>query len=122
MLPPWSKAEFRPSRRASLSLVTRPSVSAETAGAKTSPATASTLKASHRPESWSDKDNGGGYGHRRHGQNDHAALGVGHIDQGADRSLERDPEQSAGGCENADVGLAPMLARDEEYVDEWPEQ
>src|SRR5580692_6925517 len=45
MLPPWSKAEFRPSRRASLSFVTRPSVSAETAGAKASPATARMLSA-----------------------------------------------------------------------------
>ncbi len=45
ILPPWSKAELRASRRASISLVTRPRVSAETAGAKASPATARTLKA-----------------------------------------------------------------------------
>src|SRR5271168_3547434 len=45
MLPPWSKAELRPSRRASLSFVTKPRVSAETAGAKASPATARMLSA-----------------------------------------------------------------------------
>ena len=45
MLPPWSKAELRPSRRASLSFVTRPRVSAETAGTKASPATARMLSA-----------------------------------------------------------------------------
>ena len=46
MLPPWSKAELRPSRRASAFFATRPSVSAETAGTKASPASARMLLAS----------------------------------------------------------------------------
>ena len=76
----------------------------------------------HRPEGWSDKDNGRGCYHRRHGQNDHAALGAGHVDRRADRGLERNPEQSAARRHQPDIGLAPMLVRDQENIDERSEE
>ena len=76
----------------------------------------------HRPEARRDKDDDGADSHRRHGQHDDAALGARHVNRGADRGLERNSEQSTGGCYKADISLAPMLTSNQEHIDERPEQ
>jgi hypothetical protein len=57
-----------------------------------------------------------------HGRDNDSALGVGHVNGGADRGLQRDAEQTAGCGHQPDVGLGPVLARDEKDVDEGSEK
>ncbi len=75
-----------------------------------------------RPEARRCENDDCGSGHRRHRQNDDAALGARHVDRGADRRLKRNSEQAARRRHQSDIGLAPMLGRDEKHVDERPEQ
>ena len=76
----------------------------------------------HRPEVRGDEDDDRGNRHRGHRQDDDAALGARHVDRGADRGLEGYSEQSAGGCQKADIGLGPVLARNQKHIDERAEQ
>jgi hypothetical protein len=55
-------------------------------------------------------------------QHDRAALGVGLVDEGADRGLHGEPEQPAGRGHQADCGLAPMLLGHQKHVEVGPER
>jgi hypothetical protein len=76
----------------------------------------------HWPESRSGEYDRRGHGHGRHRQADHATLGAGHVDRGADRGLKGDAKEAACGRHQPDIGLGPMPARDQEHVDERSEQ
>jgi hypothetical protein len=76
----------------------------------------------HWPESGSGEYDRRGRGHRRHRQEDDASLGAGDVDSGSNWGLKRDAEEAARGRHQPDIGLGPVLARDQEDVDERSEK
>jgi len=48
---------------------------------------------------------------------DRTTLGAGLVDRGADRRLDREPEQAADRRHQSDLGLAPMLLSDQEHIE-----
>ena len=75
-----------------------------------------------RPEARPREDDDGADAQHGKRQDDRAALGAGLVDRGADRRLDREPEQAADRRHQADLGLAPMLLGDQEHVEIRPER
>ena len=84
---------------------------AATAGPNTSPTTAIRLFASSdRPEGRPGEDDDGTDAQRGERGDDRAALGAGLVDRGADRRLDREPEQAADRGHQSDLGLRSNAA------------
>ena len=76
----------------------------------------------HRPEAGEGVDAQGAGGQHGQRDDDHTALPLRGVDRGADRRLHGETEPSAQRRDEAHLGLAPMLLRDEEDVQIGPER
>ena len=104
-------------RRASSCWRTRPSVSAATGRAEHVPDHCDqSIGDEDRPETGRSVDAQGARGQYGQRDDDRTAFPVRAVDRGADRRLHGETEPSAQRRDEAHLGLAPMLLRDEEDV------